>query len=132
MKSVRKFVCIILFFVIIMSVLLPNISNAAYDMMKNVNAIADASETDVSGATAAITSTKRIAGAVITITRIVAAGIAIIMISVLAMKYMTAAPSEKADIKKHAIPFVVGAIIMFTVSGILGIIQKFSGIFSQS
>jgi hypothetical protein len=132
MKSVRKFVCIILFFVIIMSVLLPNISNAAYDMMKNVNAIADASETDVSGATAAITSTKRIAGAVITITRIVAAGIAIIMISVLAMKYMTAAPSEKADIKKHAIPFVVGAIIMFSVSGILGIIQKFSGIFSQS
>lgn len=101
-------------------------------MMKNVNAIADASETDVSGATAAITSTKRIAGAVITITRIVAAGIAIIMISVLAMKYMTAAPSEKADIKKHAIPFVVGAIIMFSVSGILGIIQKFSGIFSQS
>lgn len=132
MKSVRKFVCIILFFVIIMSVLLPNISNAAYDMMKNVNAIADASETDVSGATAAITSTKRIAGAVITITRIVAAGIAIIMISVLAMKYMTAAPSEKADIKKHAIPFVAGAIIMFSVSGILGIIQKFSGIFSQS
>ena len=132
MKSVRKFVCIILFFVIIMSVLLPNISNAAYDMMKNVNAIADASETDVSGATAAITSTKRIAGAVITITRIVAAGIAIIMISVLAMKYMTAAPSEKADIKKHAIPFVVGAIIMFSVSGILGIIQKLSGIFSQS
>lgn len=132
MKSVRKFVCIILFFVIIMSVLLPNISNAAYDMMKNVNAIADASETDVNGATAAITSTKRIAGAVITITRIVAAGIAIIMISVLAMKYMTAAPSEKADIKKHAIPFVVGAIIMFSVSGILGIIQKFSGIFSQS
>lgn len=54
------------------------------------------------------------------------------MISVLAMKYMTAAPSEKADIKKHAIPFVVGAIIMFSVSGILGIIQKFSGIFSQS
>lgn len=132
MKSVRKFVCIILFFVIIMSVLLPNISNAAYDMMKNVNAIVDASETDVSGAKAAITSTKRIAGAVITITRIVAAGIAIIMISVLAMKYMTAAPSEKADIKKHAIPFVVGAIIMFSVSGILGIIQKFSGIFSQS
>ncbi len=132
MKSVRKFVCIILFFVIIMSVLLPNISNAAYDMMKNVNAIADASETDVSGATAAITSTKRIAGAVITITRIVAAGIAIRMISVLAMKYMTAAPSDKADIKKHAIPFVVGAIIMFSVSGILGIIQKFSGIFSQS
>jgi len=122
MKSVRKFVCIILFFVIIMSVLLPNISNAAYDMMKNVNAIADASETDVSGATAAITSTKRIAGAVITITRIVAAGIAIIMISVLAMKYMTAAPSEKADIKKHAIAYVVGAVILFGVTWILGIL----------
>ena len=51
------------------------------------------------------------------------------MITVLAMKYMLAAPSEKADIKKHAIPYVVGAIIMFSVSGILSILQNFAGVF---
>lgn len=80
-------------------------------------------------ANGAINSVNNIAGAIVTITRVIAAGIAIIMITVLAMKYMTAAPSEKADVKKHAIPYVVGAIIMFSVTGILGIIQDFTKVF---
>ena len=40
------------------------------------------------------------------------------MLIVLAMKYMMSAPGERADIKKHAVVYVVGAVV--------GIIQKFS------
>lgn len=49
------------------------------------------------------------------------------MLVVVAMKYMTAAPGDRADIKKHAVVYVVGAIIMFSVTGILGIVEKFAG-----
>ena len=92
--------------------------------MQNITTMAgNAADPNASGA---VNSVTNIAGAVVTIARVVAAGVAIIMITVLAMKYMTAAPSEKADVKKHAIPYIVGAIIMFSVTGILGIIQDFT------
>lgn len=49
------------------------------------------------------------------------------MLIVLAMKYMVAAPGDKADIKKHAIVYVVGAIVLFATTQILEIIAKFAG-----
>ena len=67
-------------------------------------------------------------GAIITITRIIAVGVAIIMLLVLAMKYMSAAPGDKAEIKKSAVIYVVGAIVLFAVGGILTIIQNFAGV----
>ena len=48
------------------------------------------------------------------------------MIVVLAMKYMMAAPGEKAEIKKHAVVYIVGAVVLFASSGLLGIIQDFA------
>lgn len=65
-------------------------------------------------------------GKIVSVVRIIAIGVAIIMISVLAMKYLMAAPSDKADIKKHAVVYVVGAVVLFGASGILGIIIDFS------
>ena len=67
-----------------------------------------------------------ISGAVITIARIICMGVAITMLVLVAIKYMTSAPGEKADIKKHAVIYVVGAVVMFASTGILGIIQKFA------
>lgn len=74
----------------------------------------------------AVASVKNMAGAVITVAKVICAGIAIIMITVIAMKYMLAAPSEKADIKKHAVVYVVGAVVMFAATAILQIIQNFA------
>lgn len=128
MKTLKKFLCVSMLMLIIVSIICQN-KILAYDIMTNIEDIAGAS--DVDGATAAITSSKKIAGSVITVTRVITAGVAVIMISILAMKYMTAAPSEKADVKKHAVPYVVGAIIMFAATGILSILQNFAGIFES-
>lgn len=68
-----------------------------------------------------------IMGAAVGIVKVVAAGIAVVMLLVLAMKYMLAAPSDRAEIKKHAIVYVAGAFIMFGVAGILQAIQTFAG-----
>ena len=63
---------------------------------------------------------------IISVVRVIAIGVAIIMLTVLAMKYLMAAPGDKADIKKHAVVYVVGAVVLFGISGILGIIAEFA------
>ena len=66
-------------------------------------------------------------GTVLGIVQAVAIGIAVVMLIVLAVKYITAAPNEKADVKKSAAIYVLGAVLLFAASGILRIIQTFSG-----
>ena len=79
-----------------------------------------------SGDTALNGKAENIVGAIISVTRIVATGIAIIMLAAVAMKYMMAAPGDRADIKKHAVVYIVGAVVLFGASGILTIIQEFA------
>ena len=78
---------------------------------------------DDSGAS---TSLQKIIGAAITIVQVVGSGVAIIMLVVLAIKYISAAPGDKAEIKKHAVVYVIGAIVLFAASGILGIVKNFA------
>ena len=58
--------------------------------------------------------------------RIACTVIAVVILLVISIKYMTSAPGERADIKKHAIPYAVGVVILFGASGILAIIEKLS------
>ena len=71
-------------------------------------------------------SAQNIVGAILAIAKVIAVGVALIMLVVLAIKYMSAAPGDKADIKKHAVVYVVGALVLFGSAGILEIIQQFS------
>lgn len=63
---------------------------------------------------------------IISVVRVVGMCIAITLLLIIAMKYMTAAPGEKADIKKASIAYVVGALVLFGAVGILGIISDFA------
>lgn len=78
---------------------------------------------DSSGAGSSVTN---IIGAIINIAQIIGTGVAIIMLIVLAIKYISAAPGDKAEIKKHAVVYIVGAIVLFAATGILQIIKNFS------
>ena len=123
MKIVKRVIFVALLCVIAFSVLC-NVQAAGFspsDMMGLVNNQADAEATD--NVTTAVTN---VSGAVITIARVISAAVAVAMLAIVGMKYMSAAPSEKADIKKHAVVYIVGAVIMFACTGILGIIQKFA------
>ena len=64
---------------------------------------------------------------IIGIVQIIGVAIAVIMLIFVAIKYLTSAPNDKAEIKKHAVVYVVGAIALFGASGILGIIKDFAG-----
>lgn len=55
----------------------------------------------------------QIRGNVIAVIQVIGVSVALVMLVAVAIKYLTAAPNEKADVKKHAIPYVVGAIFIF-------------------
>lgn len=63
---------------------------------------------------------------VIGIVQVVGTGISVVMLLVLAIKYLIAAPSEKADIKKGALMYVVAAVILFAAVNIIAVIQEWS------
>ena len=69
---------------------------------------------------------KNIVGSIISVIRVVGMGIAIIMITYVAIKYMSAAPSEKAEFKKSATALIVGAVVLFASTNILAIIADFA------
>ena len=122
MKNLMKKASIILVIVMLSMVCLSFINSTyAYDMKTYITQI----DTKTDGSQAG-TSAKNIVGAILNIARIVAVGVAMIMLVVLAMKYMMAAPGDKAEIKKHAVVYVVGAVVLFASAGILTIIQNFA------
>ena len=71
-------------------------------------------------------SVEKIVGAILYITKVIAVGIGLIMLTAVAIKYMSSAPGERATIKKHAVVYIVGACVLFGSAGILNIIQKFA------
>ncbi len=69
---------------------------------------------------------QTIAGQILAVVQVIGVSVAIIMLIVLAIKYISAAPNDKAEIKKHATVYIVGAVVLFAASGILGIIRGFA------
>lgn len=52
---------------------------------------------------------------------------AVIMLLYLGVKYITASPEGKAEIKKSAIQYVIGAILVFAAGTVLNIIKNIAG-----
>lgn len=77
--------------------------------------------------TSAAGSAQTFLWSVLGIVQVVAVSAAVIMLIILGVKYVSAAPAEKADIKQSAMIYVVGAILMFGATGIIQIIKGFAG-----
>lgn len=116
MKKTMKIVAILL--VAVMAVMA--LSNTAFALDWDIDSI-QANDTDASAAV------NNMAGDILGIVQVVAMAVAVIMLIVLAIKYISAAPSDKAEIKKHAVVYVVGAVVLFAATGILEIISQFAG-----
>ena len=72
------------------------------------------------------TSVENFAGSLLYLVKIIAVGVGLIMLAVLAMKYMMSSAQERASIKQSAIVYIVGACEAFGAAGILDIIQNFT------
>lgn len=81
---------------------------------------------DNNGNLSADTAAMHIMGTGIQTVKVVGYGISIVMLLYIGIKYMLAAPSEKADLKKSLVIFVVGAVLVFAATTILDIITNFA------
>ena len=62
-------------------------------------------------------------GTVLGVVRIVGMVIAVVMLAVIGSKYMMAAPSDRADLKKYIPRYVIGAMVLFSASAIVSIVR---------
>ena len=115
MKKTMKIVAILLVAIIALS------TTVSAKLSWDINSI------QASNSSAAANSVKNMAGEILSVVQVVAMAVAVIMLIVLAIKYISAAPSDKAEIKKHAVVYVVGAVVLFAATGILEIIEQFAG-----
>lgn len=69
---------------------------------------------------------QNIVGDILGIAQVIGVAVAVIMLIVLAIKYLSASPEGKAEIKKSAMIYIVGAILLFGGVFLLNIIQSFS------
>ncbi len=92
-------------------------SSSAIDAMKKM----EDAELDTSGGNAKV---SKILNAVLGLVQIAGTGISMIMVAVLGIKYMMAAPNDKADVKKQIAPLVIGAIILFAAVNLVNIIAN--------
>ena len=115
----KKSMVVILLASMIFSVLL-TFQNYAEASMPDISTIEGAGDASTAN------SVEKIVGAILYITKVIAVGVGLIMLTAVAIKYMSSAPGDKAEIKKYAVVYVVGAVVLFAASAILGIIKDFA------
>ena len=113
----KKIICTILIALILSCTFISN------SVLATSNYNVQAFENKSSGAIG--TSIENAAGTLLYVIKIIAIGVGLIMLTVLAMKYMMSSAQERATIKQSAIVYVIGAVVLFGAAGILNIIETF-------
>ena len=121
MNIIKKITMFLIVFAIITSFF-----NIMFYQVHADNFDVNAFDSEVASAAGMQNLVNNTAVTVISIMRIACMAIAIVMLLVIAMKYMISAPGDRAEIKKHAIHYVAGATILFAVTGILSILDNFA------
>lgn len=81
-----------------------NINEAANDKLNNDSGVAS------------------LGGQIVGIIQVVGIVVAVVILLVLGIKYMTGSAQEKAEYKKTMIPYIIGAILIFAASTIVNVI----------
>lgn len=61
---------------------------------------------------------------VISIIQAVGVSVAVIMLTYIGIKYIMASPDGKADLKNQLVPYLIGCVLLFAGSGLIGIIAN--------
>ena len=110
------------FFILILIVLVAGIYTKSYAD----DAIISAVHGIYHGESSTTGDMKTIASRVLGAVQVVGYAISLITLSILGIKYMYAATAEKAKIKEQLIPYVIGCVLLFGASVIIGIISTWA------
>lgn len=65
-----------------------------------------------------------ILGSILAVVRTVGVIIAVAILMIIGIKYIIASAGDRADIKKYAVKYIIGALILFAASGLITIAQN--------
>ncbi len=68
------------------------------------------------------TGLTNLGNSIVTVIRVVGIVVAVVILLILGIKYMMGSAEEKADYKKSMIPYIIGAILIFAATAIVGVI----------
>ena len=71
-----------------------------------------------------VNTLNNVVGGVIFVIQIIAFAAAVIMLIFLGIKFLTASPEGKAEVKKMSVIYIVGAVLLFAATGILQLIRN--------
>lgn len=115
MKRIAKICTVLIIIATIATMMSTVFAEGASDVLGKLTGNTDA-------ASAVTTTANNIVG----IVQVICYATAVIMLIYLGVKFITASPEAKADIKKSAIMYVIGAIIVFAAGTLLGVISNLS------
>jgi len=115
MKRIAKICTVLIIIATIATMMSTVFAEGASDVLGKLTGNTDA-------ASAVTTTANNIVG----IVQVICYATAVIMLIYLGVKFITASPEAKADIKKSAIMYVIGAIIVFAAGTLLGVILNLS------
>lgn len=123
----NKLINIIFYIILLSSILIIALGNdsvqAADDVGAIITAMQGTSEPEIEVGDKGIMGTIN---SVIGFIQIAGSGISILAISLVGIKYMIASPSEKAELKKSAMPIVIGCVLLFGAVNIIGMVENFA------
>ena len=120
MKKSRKILKIVFIVLILISMWLFISNNAfAWDIEGKLDSFNDA-DAGKSGETV-----EKVMGSVIKLISTVGAGVAVIMLVVIGIQYVTKGAEGRAEAKKDLTGYLIGAVILFGISGILRLLNMF-------
>ena len=65
-----------------------------------------------------------IIGSVLAVVKASGVTTAVVILMVIGIKYIMASAGDRADIKKYAVKYVIGALILFSATGLISIAQR--------
>ena len=121
----KNFIKILFIFFILLTIIMafPLYSKASEQMLNTFRTMDNVGDNTNTSDTA-----HKVMSTIVVSVQVVAIGIAIIVLVILAIKYMLASVNERAELKKSMTVYVIGAIIVFAATAIFNIISKFASI----
>ena len=79
-----------------------------------------------------VTGVTNLGATIVTIMQTVGVVVAVVILLVLGIKYMMGSAEEKADYKKSMIPYIVGAVLIFASTAIVGVVYDMANALNGS
>ena len=69
-----------------------------------------------------VSDITKLGGDILGVVQVVGSVVAVVILAVLGVKYMMGSASEKAEYKKTLMPYVIGAVLLFAATNIVGLV----------